>query len=100
MKGISWALLSSFKLSTTSNKVLDQIANMLKADPGLKATISIHTTTADKGKSLNQDRADAIKTYLLSQGVKESQVEATGYGGEQPIGTGTKNQRTEVKLHY
>jgi outer membrane protein OmpA-like peptidoglycan-associated protein len=41
-----------------------------------------------------------LKTYLVSTGVTESQVEATGYGGEQPIATGTKNQRTEIKLHY
>lgn len=53
-----------------------------------------------KFKSLSQNRADAIKTYLVSQGVNESQVDATGYGGEQPIATGAKNQRTEIKLHY
>ena len=99
-KGISWAPASSYKLSATSNKALDQIANMLKADSSLKATISVHTTTADKDKSLSQNRADAIRTYLVGQGVNESQVEATGYGGEQPVGTGSKNQRTEIKLHY
>jgi len=99
-KGILWAPASSYKLAATSNKALDQIANMLKADSSLKATIAVHTTTADKDKSLSQNRADAIKTYLVGQGVNESQVEATGYGGEQPIGTGIKNQRTEIKLHY
>jgi outer membrane protein OmpA-like peptidoglycan-associated protein len=99
-KGISWTPASSYILSTTSKKALDQVANMLKADANLKATISVHTTTADKDKSLSQNRADAIKEYLMSQDVKESQLEATGYGGEQPIGTGAKNQRTEISLHY
>jgi len=99
-KGIAWTPSSGYKLSTTSNKALDQIANMLKADSSLKATISVHTTTADKDKSLSQSRADAIKAYLVSQGANEIQVEATGYGGEQPIATGSKNQRTEIKLHY
>ncbi len=98
-KGISWSSSTGYKLSTTSNKSLDQIANMLKADSNLKATISVHTTSADKDKSLSQNRADATKSYLVSKGVMESQIEATGYGGEQPVGTG-KNQRVEVKLHY
>jgi outer membrane protein OmpA-like peptidoglycan-associated protein len=31
-----------------------------------------------------------LKTYLVSTGVNEGQVEATGYGGEQPIATGPK----------
>jgi outer membrane protein OmpA-like peptidoglycan-associated protein len=99
-KGILWSSSSSYKLSVSSNKALNQIASMLKADSSLKATISLHTTTADKDKSLSQNRADAIKTYLVSQGVNESQVDATGCGGEQPIATGAKNQRTEIKLHY
>jgi outer membrane protein OmpA-like peptidoglycan-associated protein len=98
-KSISWSSSTGYKLSTTSNKSLDQIANMLTADPNLKVTISVHTSSADKDKSLSQNRADAIKTYLVSKGVTESQIEATGYGGEQPVGTG-KNQRVEVKLHY
>jgi len=98
-KGIAWTPVSGYKLSANSNKALDQIANMLKADSSLKATISVHTTTADKDKSLSMNRADAIKTYLLDKGVNQNQIEATGYGGEQPVGT-TKNQRVEVKLHY
>jgi len=99
-KGISWSSANSNKLSATSNKALDQIANLLKADSSLKATISVHTTTTDKDKSLSQGRAETIKSYLVTQGVNENQVEATGYGGEQPVATGTKNQRVEVKLHY
>jgi len=98
-QGISWAPATSYKLSGASTRALDQVANMLKADSKLKATISVHTTTADKDKSLSENRADAIKSYLMSRGVKESQFETIGYGGEQPIGTG-KNQRTELKLHY
>jgi OOP family OmpA-OmpF porin len=80
---------------------------MLKADENLKVTVSVHTsTTSDAAKTLSQSRADAIKSYLVSQGAKDTQVEAVGYGGEQPIAdTKTaagraKNQRTEIKLHY
>lgn len=106
-KGVAWSTASGYTLSTKSNKSLDQIANMLKADSSLKVTVSVHTsTTGDAAKTLSQNRADAIKSYLVSQGVKDTQVEAVGFGGEQPIAdtktaTGrAKNQRTEVKLHY
>ena len=108
-KGISWSSSTGYKLSATSNKSLDQIANMLKADSSLKVTISAHTANtgdADKNKTLSQNRADAVKDYLVSKGVMESQIEAKGYGGEQPIGDNktaagrAKNQRVEVKLHY
>jgi len=100
-KNITWTSATGYKLTTTSNKSLDQIASMLTADPNLKVTVSAHTsTTGDAAKTLSQNRADAVKAYLVSKGVSESQIEATGYGGEQPIGTGAKNARVEVKLHY
>jgi outer membrane protein OmpA-like peptidoglycan-associated protein len=79
------------------------------ADSSLKETISAHTSTmgnADRNKTLSQNRADVIKNYLISKGVNENQIEATGYGGEQPIADNktaagrAKNQRVEVKLHY
>jgi outer membrane protein OmpA-like peptidoglycan-associated protein len=106
-KSVSWNSSTGYTLAGRSNKSLDQVANMLVADPNLKVTISVHTgTTGDAAKTLSQNRADAVKSYLVSKGVKDSQIEATGYGGEQPIAdTKTaagraKNQRTEIKLHY
>jgi outer membrane protein OmpA-like peptidoglycan-associated protein len=108
-KNISWNTSSGSTLSTRSNKSLDQIASMLTADPNLKATISAHadnTMAADKLKTLSQDRADAVKNYLISKGVKETQIESTGYGNEQPIADSKtaagrmKNTRVEIKLHY
>ncbi len=108
-KSISWSTPTGYTLSTRSNKSLDQIANMLIADSSLRVTISAHTANtgdAGKNKTLSQNRADAVKSYLVSKGVRESQIEATGFGGEQPIADNktaagrAKNQRVEVKLHY
>ena len=106
-KSVSWSTASGSTLSTKSNKSLDQVANMLMADSSLKVTVSVHTgTTGDAAKTLSQNRADAVKSYLISKGVRESQVDATGYGGEQPIADNktaagrAKNQRVELKLHY
>jgi outer membrane protein OmpA-like peptidoglycan-associated protein len=108
-KNIYWSPASGYTLSTRSNKSLDQVASMLKADPNLKVTVAAHTDNAgadDKNKKLSQDRADAVRNYLISKGVNENQVEATGFGEEQPIADNktaagrAKNQRVEIKLHY
>lgn len=108
-KGITWSPATGYKLSANANKALDLIANMLLGDTSLKVTIATHTASAGdatKNKALSQNRADAIKEYLVGKGVNEKQVEATGYGGERPIADNktasgrAKNQRVEVKLHY
>ena len=54
---------------------------------------------------LSKDRAESIKSYLVSQGVNASRVEATGYGESQPIAsnktaTGRQaNRRVEFTLY-
>ncbi|HMG68139.1 MAG TPA: OmpA family protein, partial [Chitinophagaceae bacterium] len=106
---ISWSPVSGYKLSPASNKALDQVSGMLMADSNLKVTISAHTANTgdeEKNKTLSQNRADAVKMYLINKGVNQGQVEATGYGGEQPVADNKtaagrlKNQRVELKLHY
>lgn len=53
---------------------------------------------------LSKDRAEAIKAYLVSQGVNASRIEATGYGPNQPIASNKtaegrqKNRRVEFSL--
>jgi outer membrane protein OmpA-like peptidoglycan-associated protein len=108
-KNVSWTNSTGYTISNKSNKSLDQVASMLKADPNLKVTINAHTDNtgdADAKKTLSQNRADAVRDYLVSQGVNTNQITSTGYGGEQPIadnktaGGRMKNQRVELKLHY
>lgn len=108
-KNISWTTTTGYTISSRSNKSLDQVAGMLQADPNLKVSVGVHTDNVgsdDKNKTLTQDRANAIKAYLVSKGVSESQIDASGYGEEQPIADNTtaagraKNKRVELKLHY
>jgi len=108
-KNIAWTTTRSYTLSTKSNKSLDQIASMLTADPNMKVTVATHTDNVGSdadNKTLSQSRADAVKAYLVSKGVNESQITATGYGEEQPIADNNtaagraKNNRIEIKLSY
>ena len=54
--------------------------------------------------ALSKDRAEAVKSYLTSQGANPSRIEATGYGPNQPIATNKtadgrqKNRRVEFSL--
>jgi outer membrane protein OmpA-like peptidoglycan-associated protein len=108
-KNISWTTSRGYTIATKSNKSLDQIASMLTADPNLKVTVASYTDNVGSdgdNKTLSQSRADAVKAYLVSKGVKDTQITATGYGEEQPIadnGTAAgraKNNRVEIKLSY
>ncbi len=71
------------------HKDLDKVANFLIDHPNLGLRISGHTDSAGKEESnlkLSQDRADAIRRYLLDEfNIKESRVEAIGYGSSKPI---------------
>jgi outer membrane protein OmpA-like peptidoglycan-associated protein len=71
------------------HKDLDKVANFLIDHPNLGLRISGHTDSAGKEESnlkLSQDRADAIKRYLLDAfNIKDSRVEAIGYGSSKPI---------------
>ncbi|MES2828286.1 MAG: DUF6089 family protein [Bacteroidota bacterium] len=53
---------------------------------------------------LSKDRAESVRSYLVSQGANASRVEATGYGEAQPIATNKtaagrqQNRRVEFTL--
>jgi outer membrane protein OmpA-like peptidoglycan-associated protein len=68
---------------------LDKIANFLIDHPELHLKISGHTDSAGKEEAnlkLSQARADAIKSYLVTEfKIEAMRVEAIGYGSSKPI---------------
>lgn len=68
---------------------LDKVANFLIDHPDLGLRISGHTDSAGKEEAnlkLSQDRANAIKRYLIEEfTIKDTRVEAIGYGSSKPI---------------
>jgi outer membrane protein OmpA-like peptidoglycan-associated protein len=68
---------------------LNKIGNFLVDHPKLKLRISGHTDSAGNESlnlKLSQDRANAIKTYLIQKfKVPEEHIIATGYGSSKPI---------------
>lgn len=68
---------------------LDKVANFLIDHPDLGLRISGHTDSAGKEEAnlkLSQDRANAIKRYLIDEfTIKDTRIEAIGYGSSKPI---------------
>lgn len=88
--------------------MLTEIANLLKANPGIKRmSINGHTDNrggADLNKKLSGDRANSVMNWLVQHGVAANRLEAHGFGLEQPIEDNATesgraaNRRVEFKI--
>jgi len=76
-------------IDARSNDLLDAVADILKASAGItRLTVEGHTdSTGDAAfnKQLSQDRADAVKAYLIGKGIAADRLASVGYGAEKPI---------------
>ena len=90
-----------------SAEILSQIINVLKKFPKSRFRIEGHTDSVGKKQKnieLSQNRADAVKIYLIQGGIASDRLESKGYGPEKPIASNkTKkgrelNRRVEINL--
>ena len=90
-----------------SAEILNQIINVLKKFPNSRFRIEGHTdSTGKKAKNieLSQNRADAVKIYLIQGGIASERLESKGYGPEKPIASNKNkkgralNRRVEINL--
>ena len=100
---------SNAKLTTKSNASLDQVVNIMNENPGLHIRVEGHTDNAgddDANMRLSQDRANAVKDYLVSKGINADRIAAEGFGETQPIADNNtssgrmKNRRIELRVAY
>lgn len=94
------------ELTASSTPVLQEIAAALKADPRLKTEIQGHTDSRGSlalNERLSQQRAEAVRDYLIDQGIAPERLTARGYGPHQPIASNdtaegrAQNRRVELK---
>jgi OmpA-OmpF porin, OOP family len=79
---------NSATLTRGSRAVLEPVAVDLKKSPALQIELQGHTDSVGADQynlNLSQRRAEAVREYLLGQGVSPSQVVARGYGESQPV---------------
>jgi outer membrane protein OmpA-like peptidoglycan-associated protein len=97
----------SYELNKKSLALLLGFSNYLLQN--LKISIAINGHTDDLGEDdknllLSQNRADAVKNYLLKQGIDSSRLKSIGYGEKKPSVPNlnelnrAKNRRTEFEI--
>ncbi|WDF53975.1 OmpA family protein [Mucilaginibacter sp. KACC 22063] len=86
---------------------LDRVAEILM-NKNFSLKLAGHTDNVGSDAAnmkLSKDRAEAVKSYLVSKGANESRIEAVGYGETQPIASNKtaagrqKNRRVEFTLY-
>jgi OOP family OmpA-OmpF porin len=97
----------SANIKSSSYKLLDDIFESAVVAEGLKIGVYGHTDNVGSDAvniPLSEQRADAVKTYLMNKGLKDNRIEAKGFGAVKPIAdnsteTGrSKNRRVEIVL--
>ena len=91
----------------TSYPSLNRVSDLLKTkDFSLKLAGHTDDVGSDAANlKLSKDRAESVKSYLVSQGANPSRIEATGYGESQPISSNKtasgrqNNRRVEFTLY-
>ncbi|HEX8506786.1 MAG TPA: OmpA family protein [Hymenobacter sp.] len=94
--------LGTPELLPEANAALDQLAAELKARPEVRVRVAGHTDRLgepSKNKLLSEQRADAVKAYLVKAGVAAERIITVGYGDAQPLhpAPDARNRRVEVQ---
>lgn len=84
---------------------LDELVEYMTHKPTAHIEISGHTDNVGKkavNKKLSQQRADAVRDYLVKKGIAADRIKSVGHGDEKPIGPNDtpdgrrKNRRIEA----
>jgi len=106
IKGIQFAT-GSAKIKKGSYKLLDEAVAVLGTYPTLRLEVSGHTDNQGKDEDnmkLSQDRADAVRQYMIDKGVDAARLVAIGYGPTRPIADNksragrAENRRIEFRM--
>lgn len=86
---------------------LDEVVKIMNANADYNMSIEGHTDNSGKPETnmaLSQQRADAVKSYMVSKGIDAGRLTATGYGDTKPVADNktpankAKNRRVVMTL--
>jgi outer membrane protein OmpA-like peptidoglycan-associated protein len=90
-----------------SFKVMDELVLAMQRQPETKVELAGHTDSDGDDAAnllLSQQRADAVKDYLVRKGIASSRISTVGYGERKPVASNqneagkARNRRTEVRV--
>jgi outer membrane protein OmpA-like peptidoglycan-associated protein len=97
----------SFELLPGARERLAKVSGIVLAYPTLKLQVEGHTDSIgsdDYNQQLSEARAEAVRDYLIQQGISAGQITAKGMGKTQPIASNDtpegrqQNRRVELVL--
>src|SRR5258705_8874970 len=94
-----------FNLRSEAREALAKLSGIVLAHPGLNLEVEGYTDSTgspDLNQTLSQDRAGAVRSYLVEQGLADSSVTAKGFGMSMPVADNAttagrqQNRRVEI----
>ena len=94
--------LATAELLPSARPALNRLAEELRAQPALRLRIAGHTDRvgeSEKNQLLSEQRAEAVKAYLIKEGIAAERLSTIGYGDQQPHypAPDARNRRVEVQ---
>lgn len=96
-------------IKSSSYPSLNELASLMIQKPEWKVQLSGHTDNtgnAEKNMDLSNNRTQAVKDYLIKQGVLEYKIKTEWFGQEKPVADNKtaagrqKNRRVEMKIVF
>lgn len=98
---------ASFELLPASTAELDNLAKLMTTNPKMAIEVGGHTDNVGNdaaNQQLSEQRAKAVRDFLVAHGISAERVVAKGYGETKPVATNdteegrAANRRTEVTV--
>jgi outer membrane protein OmpA-like peptidoglycan-associated protein len=94
-----------YTLRSGAREKLSKIAGIVVSHPGLKLEVEGHTDSVggeEYNQQLSENRAAAVRDYLIRQGVQSQTITARGFGKARPVASNAhaagKQQNRRVEL--